>query len=341
MYLWNTTKQYPVKMLISNPKVSVIFCVFNVEKFIVRCARHAFCQTYQNIEFIFVDDGCQDNSIILAESVLNNEFPQLKHRVKFLHQKNSGLSAARLAGLKEATGDYVLFIDPDDWCKRQTVEKLVAAALKCNADMVVCNYYNAYRFIHVPRREKRFASKSETLKALFCHHHFRGYLWNKLVRKELYFAEGLYYPATAHCEDMVRTSQAIVHAHTITYIPDHLIYYNKTNPHSLSMNGFKRKTIDVVRNIMNLYLFYEAKDDSPFIGIEEPVLLRRASQILRSEAFELFDEYPMILEACSDTLRQLPKRELNDIMPKSLQRKTKRAFEAYLQMLDGQNRRNQ
>lgn len=115
----------------NNYMVSVIIPVYNVEKFLNRCVDSILSQTYKNIEIILVDDGAQDSSPQICD-----EYAKLDTRVKVIHKKNGGLASARNAGLKVAKGDYILFVDSDDWIKDITVEELLNIAVKNQVDFV-------------------------------------------------------------------------------------------------------------------------------------------------------------------------------------------------------------
>lgn len=108
----------------TNPLVSIIIPVYGVEKYIARCARSVFDQTYQNLEIIFVDDCTQDNSICVLKKVME-EYPERKAQVKILkHEYNRGLSAARNTGVEAAMGDYIYFLDSDDAITNDCIETL-------------------------------------------------------------------------------------------------------------------------------------------------------------------------------------------------------------------------
>ena len=126
------------------PKVSVVVPVYGVEAYIGQCVRSLFSQTWDNCEFIFVDDGSPDNSISMLESVLTTEFPQLQSSVKVLHEPNSGLPCARMAGLAKAEGDYIIHVDSDDWVEPDYVRNLVEKAIDEGADVVYCDFYKEY-----------------------------------------------------------------------------------------------------------------------------------------------------------------------------------------------------
>ncbi|MBR2040186.1 MAG: glycosyltransferase family 2 protein [Clostridia bacterium] len=119
--------------------VSIIIPVYNVEKYLKRCVDSVLNQTYKNIEIILVDDGSPDNCPLMCD-----EFAKTDPRIKVIHKQNGGLSSARLAGFKEAEGEYILFVDSDDYIEKDMVEKLVFAIKEKNADLVICGYYTQF-----------------------------------------------------------------------------------------------------------------------------------------------------------------------------------------------------
>ncbi len=115
-------------------KVSVIVPVYNVEKYINRCIDSVVSQTYKDIELILVDDGTKDNSGIICD-----ERAKQDNRIKVVHKPNGGLGSARNAGIVQATGDYILFLDSDDYIENYTVEKMIEEA-KNGYDIVCCGF---------------------------------------------------------------------------------------------------------------------------------------------------------------------------------------------------------
>ena len=104
--------------------ISIILPVYKVEKYIDKCMESLINQTYKNLEIILVDDGSPDNSGKLCD-----EWSKKDKRVKVIHKENGGVSSARNAGLDAATGDYIAFIDPDDWVDLETYEKMLNAII--------------------------------------------------------------------------------------------------------------------------------------------------------------------------------------------------------------------
>ena len=117
------------------PLISVIVPVYKVEKFLNRCVESIVNQTYKNLEIILVDDGSPDNCPKMCD-----EWAQKDKRIKIIHQKNSGVSSARNNGIKQATGDYIAFVDSDDWIEPETYESVLNLALSENADLTFFKY---------------------------------------------------------------------------------------------------------------------------------------------------------------------------------------------------------
>ena len=117
-------------------KVSILVPIFGVEKYIERCARSLFEQTYSNLEYIFVNDCTPDKSVEVLENVMVN-YPERIENVKILtHEKNRGVAAVRNTALDNACGDFVSLVDSDDWLELDAVELLVSKQLKTDADIV-------------------------------------------------------------------------------------------------------------------------------------------------------------------------------------------------------------
>lgn len=121
-----------------NPTVSVVIPVYNVEQFLCECVDSVLKQTYQDYEIILVDDGATDSSGKMCD-----EYAQKDSRIKVIHRKNGGLSAARNTGLDAASGEYIYFLDSDDWLKKETLQTLVDTAKKDKSDVV---FFDAFVF---------------------------------------------------------------------------------------------------------------------------------------------------------------------------------------------------
>ena len=161
-------------------KVSVIVPVYNVEKYLPKCLDSIVGQTYENLEIICVDDGSPDNS---AEILRN--YAEKDNRIKVISKENNGLSSARNAGMEIATGEYIVFVDSDDWIDENTIESAVSVAENEGFDMVMWGYTREYKYQSVEKHifdGDRCFNRDET--RFFVHRRMAGLLKEELSEPE-------------------------------------------------------------------------------------------------------------------------------------------------------------
>lgn len=172
--------------------ISIITPVYNGEKYIERCIRSIQAQTYKDIEHIVVDDGSQDNTKKICE--------KYNDKIIFISKKNEGVSNARNTALNCANGEYVLFVDADDWLEVDMCELLIKELEKKACDIVVCGYNNYYE--NSGKNEPILLKFDETVQNSFKElisdetTNFGGFPWNKLIRRDVIthlFDESIHY----------------------------------------------------------------------------------------------------------------------------------------------------
>lgn len=189
--------------MIDNPKVSVIIPVFNGEPFLDRCLSSVINQSYNDIEIIIINDGSTDNTQSICESYSKND-----PRVIIINKKNEGVSTARNVGLDTAVGDYIYFVDADDYVLEDGIEKLVKKAIDNAADIIVAEYYVAYK----GKKDKVTPVRAKSLNNFLCsilsgENH--SALWNKLFKNKVF--EGIRFPTDiSYMEDKVLISQLLM-----------------------------------------------------------------------------------------------------------------------------------
>lgn len=119
----------------TDTRVSIIVPVYNVEKYLVRCIESLINQTFKNIEIILINDGSTDNSLNII-----NEYRKKDKRIKLINNKNNGVSYSRNIGIKQSTGDYIMFVDSDDWIDKDAIKNMYALAIKNSCDLIMCSY---------------------------------------------------------------------------------------------------------------------------------------------------------------------------------------------------------
>lgn len=228
-----------------NSKVSIVVPVYGVEKYIERCARSLFTQTFGDIEYIFVNDCTKDSSMQVLEFVMK-DYPARNVRI-INKEKNEGLPQARKTGVLASTGDFIMHIDSDDWVEHDIVEKLYARAMEEVADMVYCDWVEEYEdrsvlFSQHPMSIENYYKSILGFKSF-------SYVWNRLTKRELY--DGIEFPIPYMLEDFVITSQLVSKAMKISLVQEPLNHYSKMNT-GQSMSQEKRKQ-NMVQKVRNLY----------------------------------------------------------------------------------------
>lgn len=246
-------------------KVSVVVPVYNVEKYIGRCARSLFEQTLDEMEFIFVDDGSTDNSIGVVEDVLK-EFPKRKHQVTILHQKNSGLLQARARGVLSSNGCYLGTVDSDDWVDKDTYATLFAQAEKEKTDCVVMNYQREFGD-HSEKASRNISERnSSTLMRNLYQFPFELFAWGQLVRndnrlKNLYrnFYDMDEWRGVTMWEDVLVMMPYYYHTSRIAYCNEYFYHYNRENIDSALNSISENKARQAVKVVE--YLHHYFRDD--------------------------------------------------------------------------------
>ncbi len=166
--------------------VSILIPAYNAERFLKRCLDSVLGQTYRELEVIIVNDGSKDGTLDLC-----HEYEKLDSRVKVINQRNGGVAAARNVALEAATGEYILFVDADDWIELDMIELMLGALCRFeNADVAFCRHDFAEKTKEVNRAQDTHEIElwSRTKQQLEFMHHRRmtGMLWNKLIRRDLF-----------------------------------------------------------------------------------------------------------------------------------------------------------
>lgn len=209
-------------------KLSVIIPVYNAEKFLDKCIASLFKQTHKNMEIILVDDGSSDKSHAMCD-----EYAVKDERVKVVHQKNGGPSKARNTGLKLATGEYIAFMDADDWAEPEFYEKMLNVALEHNADYVKCG------FCHTDGKKKDYVKPDSFViyeGDSTIQYYFKGLLsvlvWNAVYRADL--AKKVNYPEGYGFEDNYVCFFYLYYAQKLVIVPytDYNYYYNNAGQSS-------------------------------------------------------------------------------------------------------------
>ena len=225
------------------PKISIIVPVYNVEKYIDKCLKSLVNQTLKDIEIIIVNDGSLDRS----EEIIEKYVKDNPTKIKYYEKKNGGLSSARNYGLEYATGEYITFLDSDDYVETNMYEEMYNLAKEENADMVECDFIWEWEYgkkIFDTRRE--YKTKEEMMRKP------RVVAWNKIYKREsinkIRFPEGLIY------EDMEFFYKLLPNLNKISYINKYFVHY--TQREDSITNKQTEKVEDIFKILDNIFDYY-------------------------------------------------------------------------------------
>lgn len=230
--------------------ISVIIPVYNMEKYVGKCIESVLNQTYKNLEIILVNDGSQDNSYQICKEYLKDS------RVRLFNKENGGLSDARNYGLNEAQGEWIYFLDSDDWLNDNVLEILLNSALKSNALMAIGRLYLTYDREQIFECDGKL-QKYTTIEALaeMCKGvQFEFQACHKLIKREI--MQGIEFPVGKYYEDAFTTYKYVEKAGIICYCPNAVYYYYQRGD-SIVNEKFNPKKMDWLYACKEFYEFCE------------------------------------------------------------------------------------
>ncbi|MBE7711329.1 MAG: glycosyltransferase [Cyanobacteria bacterium SIG31] len=219
-------EKYSIKEAPLTPKVSIIVPVYNAEKYLDKCVMSLIKQTLKDIEIILVNDGSKDSSATLIEW-----FQKYDARIKLINQENKKQGGARNNGLRNASGEYISFVDSDDWIDPDFIEKLYNTAIKYNTDITATNIIkhkkNKRKYNVRYRRTKTATNMSSKIKLCSDKKKRFFYVMNKLYKKSFLVENHITFEENCYFEDVLFSIKAIFHAKNIASEPNtnyHYIY---------------------------------------------------------------------------------------------------------------------
>lgn len=266
----------------SDSRVSIIIPVYKVEEYLDECIESVIRQSYQSIEIILVDDGSPDQCPAICD-----EYAEKDSRVKVIHQKNGGLSAARNSGIKMAKGDYIAFIDSDDYIAENFIEKLFNCAIDTNADIVCCGMTvigNGRALIHTPDSVKCYTT--DRISLLLQEHGTGDYYMNKLFRRDI--LEGFELPVGKLYEDIYSMHFLYAKAKKVAWLNASLYYYRinetgishnkKLNPRFIEYVYANRSQYEYIKKCFSEFENMSLKKYAGAIAHAAEVYTRRADR---------------------------------------------------------------
>lgn len=299
------------------PKVSIIVPIYNVEQYLSQCIE-SFCrQTLEDIEIILVEDGSPDNCGAICD-----RFAEKDSRIRVLHKKNAGVGAARNDGIKLATGEYVIFVDSDDYIPEDAYEKMYNCAKENDADIVLADIYTVQdetvryiKFFEKPfvTTDRKFLD--EVVKSAFYNHYCPmppasgpaygyGGPTNKLVRRSLVMDNDIWFDTSVKgvFDDVIYSAYILACAEKVAYITEPVYYYRLlensiTRTYKANMLEINAAIFASIEKFMEKY-----GPDGRYNNGFYAVVLRRLNESLSKYFFNKDNQNPK-----SENMKQLQK----------------------------------
>lgn len=285
--------------MIINKLISIIVPIFNVQDYVSECIESLLAQTYQNIEIILVDDGATDDCPTICD-----RYAEEYKSVFVIHKKNGGLSDARNVGLRSAKGEYVLFIDSDDYIDKQMVEILYIAAENNNAAISACEYRKIYDKPIIEKGDvdatTSVVSGKELIKALYSGNYSNvGFVaWNKLYKKSLFIDNDIEYPYGRVYEDTFITYKLLYNAAYVAIVNYPLYNYRIRVGSIMKSNYNLKKCRDWFDGDRSAVVFFENRSETELFDIALNAFFR--SQILLYKDLMKSNQYDCMQQLMAD-----------------------------------------
>lgn len=233
--------------------ITVIINVYNGERFIKKCLENIINQTYKNLEILVVNDGSTDNTLSICQEIKDK-------RIRIINQENKGLSLSRNVGIDNAKGEYLFFIDVDDWIDEDTIEYLYKLCKENKAEMSTCRAIEVYKEqlngkekIEIENSKKenklKLLNKEEMLKKTLISLNNEVVIWNKFIKKDLFnnvrFEDRI-------VNDVVVTYKLVINTNKIAYGEEIKYFYFKNNE-SITYKNKADRQIDMYKASMERY----------------------------------------------------------------------------------------
>lgn len=262
--------------------VSICVPIYGVEKYIERCAVSLFEQTYQNIEYIFVNDCTKDNSIDVLRQTIER-YPNRVSQIHIIeHKHNTGLAGARNTAVKSATGDFIMHVDSDDYVNVDIVSRSVAKQKEFNADIVVIDFIRKY-----PTYQQIFQYPNFKKSELYCLNvlarNNSNSIWAKLIRRSLYIDYNI--KCKEGCnqgEDYQVVPKLLYHANVIVNLNSPLYIYDCINQNSYTNNFSAIKLKQNWESMNSIRDYFADKGEEYLIAVQKGRLRQLADDFIVS-----------------------------------------------------------
>lgn len=240
-------------------KFSVIVPIYNVEEYLERCIDSVLGQTFGDFELLLVNDGSPDNSAEICRKYLTND------NVKYFEKENGGLGDARDYGIERAQGEYLVFVDSDDYIESDLLENVNNVIEKYNSDIVIFDFMlvdmqDNLLYVEKQKLKPDAVLNLKTNKELLL---LEPAAWNKVYKRQLFIENGFRYPARVWYEDLRTTAKVLSGAERIVYI-EKAFYHYFLRPGSIMNNGNLKRNLEIIDAVEDIRHFFDSRYPSVY-----------------------------------------------------------------------------
>lgn len=241
----------------ATPLVSYLVPIYNVEKYLESCLESIFGQTYQNTEYVFVDDCSTDNSYdVLLSTLKKNNIPQERYTI-VRHPQNEGIAVSRADCIANAKGEYVQFVDSDDWIEPDMTETMVAATQSSQIDLVGCYYIKDFLSGKQTRHKENYSQSCAESMVLCINYDISTVLWKMLIRRSL-FSNFTITPHVDIVEDYIISVKLYFYANSFAVVDKYMYHYVQYNEGRVSFQTLRSIT-NHIKGVKEVEEFLESK----------------------------------------------------------------------------------
>ena len=297
--------------------LSIVIPVYNCENYIDRCINSILNQEYKNMEIIIVDDGSLDKSFEKCQ-----KYAEIDSRIILIKKQNTGVSDTRNIGIEKSSGEYITFVDADDWIDRNYYIDLVSNLEKYNAEIAIGNYYLEYENNNSNEEETKEPilkelNQKEFLEGLFEIDGYRGFLWNKVYRKEIFNYR--LNTKINMCEDLLANVYISNNIRKAVYSSKKMYHYFQRSGSSMNSNiNLSEITVmDAYKEIMELIKNKKLKN---LKNIQKTLLIHALKCKIMLEQLEKQDDYRY--QYCIDVIKKYYRKDILKSMSMNQRMKT-------------------
>jgi len=294
------------------PLISIIIPVYNTEKYLIRCIESVINQTYKNLQIILINDGSTDSS-----GTICNDYAKIDKRIQVIHQENSGVSSARNYGIDVALGEWIGFVDSDDWIDCEMYLSLLTVATLSGRQIATCGYIihhlNGWVEYRTLETLNQSLNRIQSLEFLLSQYYYEGLMCNKLFNKSIFDSGIRLDEAIFFCEDLLLVTNALLMLDGICCISKAHYHYcfredNATrlfNSRRLTEFKARQQIISIVtpvsKKLERLAKVYYANSAIETLYLASKMQSREYIKMLKGEAFRYFFWYML---SCEISVRQ-------------------------------------